>query len=186
MVAGTVSRLVYDCNRPPEAPSAIPERSERFDIPGNRGLTERQRAARVEAVYRPFEQALEHLLDARGSGVLVSVHSFTPVFNGAPRTVELGIVHDEDARVADAMLSLATDMTTLRAERNAPYGPEDGVTHTLIRHALPRRWLNVMLEIRNDLIATPPDQERVARQLHALIDRATEQFQTDMQQRGSP
>lgn len=186
LVAGTVSRLVYDCNRPPEAPSAMPERSERFDIPGNRGLSDSQKAARVETVYRPFERALESLLDARGSGILISVHSFTPVFNGVARAVELGIVHDADARFADAILSSAPAMIDLRAERNAPYGPEDGVTHTLTRHALPRRWRNVMLEIRNDLIAAPADQEWVARQLHALIGLAVEQSQSARQQRSSP
>ena len=30
LVAGGVSRLLYDCNRPPEAASAIPQRSESF------------------------------------------------------------------------------------------------------------------------------------------------------------
>ncbi len=31
------SRLVYDCNRPPEAESAMPQTSEIFAIPGNQG-----------------------------------------------------------------------------------------------------------------------------------------------------
>ena len=186
LVAGTVSRLVYDCNRPPEAPSAMPERSERFDIPGNRDLPESCKAARIEAVYRPFERALENLLDTRGPSVLVTVHSFTPVYNGVPRAVELGILHDADARLADAIMSCAPAMVDLRTERNAPYGPGDGVTHTLIRHALPRRWCNVMLEIRNDLIAAPTDQERVARQLHALIGRALERIRPARQKGDSP
>ena len=33
------SRLVQDCNRPPDAPSAMPEVSELTAIPGNAGLT---------------------------------------------------------------------------------------------------------------------------------------------------
>lgn len=50
LVAGTVSRLIYDCNRPPEAESAVPESSEAFLIPGNQqfrqsGKTGRPRPA---------------------------------------------------------------------------------------------------------------------------------------------
>ncbi|MDN2565625.1 N-formylglutamate amidohydrolase [Aquibium sp. A9E412] len=186
LVAGTVSRLVYDLNRPPEAPSAMPARSERFEIAGNRGLAPAERAARVACVYRPFERALAGLLEARGSGVLVTVHSFTPVFHGRPRSTEIGILHDADARLADRMLALAPAVPGLRAERNRPYGPQDGVTHTLVRHALPRGWPNVMLEIRNDLIASAADQDEMARRLHALIERAMAQLPTDNDRRDRP
>lgn len=186
LVAGTVSRLVYDCNRPPEAPSAMPECSERFDIPGNQNLSESDRAVRVETVYRPFERALEGLLDARGSGLLITVHSFTLVFNGVRRNTELGILHDADTRLADAMLAAAPDLVSMRTERNVPYDASDGVTHTLVRHALGRGWPNAMLEIRNDLIASPGRQAQVAEQLHALIDRAVAHLQPDNQQGGRP
>lgn len=79
------SRLLYDCNRPPESPSAIREKSEAYEIPGNRNLSEQERDQRVETFYRPFQKGLSRLLDARNrSGrqtVLVTVHSFTPVFS---------------------------------------------------------------------------------------------------------
>lgn len=186
LVAGTLSRLVYDLNRPPGEPSAMPERSERFDIPGNRALSAADRAARVAAVYRPFERTLAGLLDARGTGVLVTVHSFTPDYFGRPRSTEFGILHDADARLAERMLSLAPSTIGLRTERNRPYGPEDGVTHTLVRHALSRGWPNVMLEIRNDLIATAHQQDALAGRIHALIERALAQLPTDSNQRGCP
>jgi len=85
--------------------------------------------------------------------VLITVHSFTPVFKGVKRDVELGVLHDSDARLADAMLGLAGSHTAYATGRNEPYGPEDGVTHTLRRHAVPQGLLNVMLEIRNDLLS---------------------------------
>jgi predicted N-formylglutamate amidohydrolase len=48
-VAGGVSRLVYDCNRPPSAPDAMPMRSEIIDVPGNLNLTQQDRDARTQA-----------------------------------------------------------------------------------------------------------------------------------------
>ena len=153
LVSGAISRLVYDCNRPPEAADAVPERSEVHDIPGNAGLSQTALDARAAKVYHPFHSALNQILDARPTmAILVTVHSFTPVYRGVRRDVELGILHDSDSRLADAMLDGFAGRGDLVVERNKPYGPEDGVTHTLRRHALPRGLLNVMIEIRNDLL----------------------------------
>ncbi|APZ50751.1 N-formylglutamate amidohydrolase [Salipiger abyssi] len=169
LVAGSVSRLIYDCNRPPEAPSAFPERSELYEIPGNRALSEADRAERAAAVYTPFRKALAALMQARGQGVLVTVHSFTPVYQGVPRDCEIGILHDRDSRLADALLSDWPGAAPWRATRNAPYGPEDGVTHTLVEHGIARDWPNVMLEIRNDLIASEAAQLQAGRFLARRI-----------------
>ncbi|MDY7115935.1 N-formylglutamate amidohydrolase [Halomonas sp. SSL-5] len=173
LVASRISRLVYDCNRPPEAASAMPERVEIIDVPGNRQLTAAQRDARVEAVYRPFCDAVTSVLAERATRriptVLITLHSFTPSFHGRVRAVEIGILHDVDRRLADAMLAQATRLPHRRIERNAPYGPEDGVTHSLKRHGIDNGLANVMIEIRNDLLATPEGEEALARELSQLI-----------------
>ena len=157
LLAGGISRLVYDCNRPPDSPDAVPVRSEVHDIPGNKGLSDKALKERADRIYHPFHAALEALLNERAAPVLVTVHSFTPVYRGEARDTEIGILHDADARLADAMLARAGRQARWRVERNAPYGPEDGVTHTLRRHALPGGLLNVMLELRNDLLMTQED-----------------------------
>jgi len=171
MIGGRISRLVYDCNRPPEAPSAIPERSAGIDVPGNAGLSQEARAARIKEVYTPFTSALEDLIERRGRAgtpcALITVHSFTPVWQGVPRPVEIGILHDADARLADAMLAGADPVRAIL--RNAPYGPEDGVTHTLRRHGLGNGLPNVMIEIRNDLIASAAEQAQIARSLASML-----------------
>jgi predicted N-formylglutamate amidohydrolase len=176
LVASRVSRLVYDCNRPPEAASAMPERSEIVEVPGNRRLTPAQRAARVEAVYRPFCDAVTSVLVQREAHdiptVLITIHSFTPTFHGRVRAVEIGILHDADRRLADAMLAHAHRLAHRCIKRNAPYGPEDGVTHSLVRHGIDNGLANVMIEIRNDLLATPDDARTMARELMQLIQPA--------------
>ncbi len=173
LVAARFSRLVYDCNRAPEALDAVPERSETIEIPGNIGLDAAARAGRLKEFYTPFESALARIIDtkiARGeSPAIISVHSFTPTYFGARRDVELGILHDSDTRLADALLAQAVSLTGLRSQRNAPYGPADGVTHTLLTHALPRGLPNVMLEIRNDQISDMPACQRVAAALARLL-----------------
>ncbi len=98
------------------------------------------------------------------------MHSFTPVYHGAQRPVEIGVLHDTDTRLADGLLE-ALEGSGFECQRNEPYGPEHGVTHSLKLHAQSRGLLNVMLEVRNDLLADPVRAGDVA----AVIGRALQQ-----------
>ncbi|EJZ19548.1 N-formylglutamate amidohydrolase [Rhizobium sp. Pop5] len=172
------SRLIYDCNRPPSSPGAMPETSEIYAIPGNKDLTDEERLARTDALYVPFHDAIRGLIgDRRARGqdsVIVTMHSFTPVYHGRQRAVELGILHDEDSRLADRMLDAAAEAPLYRTERNEPYGPRDGVTHTLILHGLSNGLRNVMIEVRNDLLANDGGQGVMADYLTGLLRQSLE------------
>lgn len=160
LVHALISRLVYDCNRPPQAASAIVERSEIHDVPGNTGLSGAERQQRIEGVYHPFHDRLAGEIAARRDHLrlLVTVHSFAPVYQGKRRDVELGILHGRDARFARAMAASAPPRPARDIRLNEPYSAADGVAHTLDLHGVKNGLLNVMLEIRNDLIATPDQQ----------------------------
>lgn len=176
LVAARVSRLVYDLNRPPHAPSAMAETSDLWQIPGNRDLAPAGRLERTEAVYLPFHTALAsataRALALGAHPAIVTVHSFTPIWNGRPREVELGVIHDRDPALAEAVTEVARRRTGFRVALNEPYSAADGVTHTLALHATPYRLPNVMIEIRNDLIADAAAQEAVARDLAGVLDEA--------------
>ena len=180
LISQRFSRLAYDCNRPPESADAYPERSEIYDVPGNRGLDQTERSRRAEALYFPFHRAVDTLIDerlAQGRNVaLVTIHSFTPVYFGRPRDGYLGILHDDDRRLADAMLDAAAAARPEKVRRNYPYGPEDGVTHTLKRHGIARQILNVMLEIRNDLISEEAGQDAWVNQIAGLLGAALDRL----------
>jgi predicted N-formylglutamate amidohydrolase len=174
------SRLIYDCNRPPESPAAMRDVSEIFRIPGNENLSQAERSRRTTALYLPFhgriQEEIERRRDTGRQTVLVTLHSFTPVYFGKERAVEIGILHDRDSRLADRMLARAKDKT-FRVERNEPYGPADGVTHTLEVHALPAGLLNVMIEVRNDLINDETGQRVAADFLTGLLRDSLDAFQ---------
>ncbi len=173
LIAARYSRLVYDCNRPPEADGAMPAKSEIFFIAGNQNLPAEAKTSRVAEIYVPFTNAIKDRIAARSESgqptALVTIHSFTPIYFGEMRKVELGILHDSDATLAEAMLRLPS---TMNMQCNQPYGPDDGVTHTLKLHALPNGLLNVMIEIRNDLIVTETEQEKVAAELSEMLTKA--------------
>ncbi len=183
LVASCVSRLVYDCNRPPDAPSAMIERSETFDVPGNKGLTHAARADRIETVYRPFCDAVGQVISTRRNQglqtVLVTIHSFTPVYFGVFRPVEIGVLHDVDTRVADIMMAQADLVPHRRIERNEPYSAADGVTHSLQLHGIAHGLANVMLEVRNDLLKTEADETVIAKELLVLLQPALSALSTE-------
>jgi predicted N-formylglutamate amidohydrolase len=149
------SRLVYDCNRSPENAGAMPEKSEVFDIPGNRNLKPAERLARTQEIYRPFVHGIEAFLDERAahgkSALPVSIHSFTRSYFGKNRAVELGLLFDRHAAMANHLVRCFPQFDT---RLNEPYGPRDGVMHLMNLVAAPRNLPHIMIEIRNDLIAT--------------------------------
>lgn len=183
LVSAEVSRLVFDLNRPPDAAAAMPETSETWEIPRNRGLGVPERLARCREVYMPFHQTLERLVAGRLAlgrrPVIVTVHSFTPTWFGKPRPVELGIIHDADPALALALLAEAQVHGGMKVVLNAPYDAADGVTHMLRLHATPYGLANVMIEIRNDLIETTEQQEAMAEALTTALVRALENLAGD-------
>ncbi len=173
LIHAPVSRLVYDCNRAPDMPGAMPSRSEVHDVPGNAAISAQERLRRTKAIYLPFHDGLHGLINcriARGlAPVVVTIHSFTPVYFGRPRSVEFGVIHDADPSLAVA-IHRAAQGTNLICELNAPYSAVDDVTHTLRVVATPYGLPNAMLEIRNDLIASAPAQDKMADLLAPVLN----------------
>jgi len=175
LVMQTYSRLVIDCNRDPNVPSSIPEISETTEIRGNRGLDEAARAARVEAIFRPYHDAIAAALDRRAlagrSSVLVALHSFTPVFKGAARPWHAAVLYNRDPRLARPLFKLLSAEDGLVIGDNEPYAVSDQTDYTVPIHGERRGLPHVEIEIRQDQIADSAGQtdwaERLARLLPA-------------------
>ena len=180
LITQTYSRLLYDCNRPKDAPTAIAERSASIDIPGNKNLSDAERFARYQEIYHPFETAISHVIDAfieRGQRpAIVSIHSFTKTLNSQQRHLDLGVLHDSDSSLADALLVLAQHQPTFVTQRNQPYGPQDGVTYTIKLHGVARALPNVMLEVRNDHLGETAGLNLWATRLAELLRQALSQL----------
>jgi predicted N-formylglutamate amidohydrolase len=175
------SRLVIDCNRAPGVPSSIPEISETTPIPGNVGLTEADRQVRMREIFAPYHDRIAELLDARAAvgrrTVVVAMHSFTPVFKGESRAMQIGVLFNRDVRLAHILLELLRSEGDLTVGENAPYAVSDLTDYGVPIHAERRGLPHVEIEIRQDLIADAVGQaawaERMARVLTAADARLT-------------
>jgi predicted N-formylglutamate amidohydrolase len=160
LIRSTVSRLIIDCNRDPGAPGLITTLSERTAIKANEGLGAEERAQRLAAFHTPFHTAIDALLtqraDAGRETILVTVHSFTPVFLGVARPWPIGLIHGLDPRFTRALSdALKADAPGLNVGWNEPYAARNGVTYTLEHHGDGRGLEATMIEIRNDEILEP-------------------------------
>jgi predicted N-formylglutamate amidohydrolase len=173
LVASCISRLVIDCNRPVEAHDLIPELSESTVIPGNSNLGSAERRRRIAFAHEPFHAEIDTLLNHREAddreSWLVSVHSYTPVYRGVPRPWEIGIIHDDDTRVAAPLIAGLRAVPGLTVGVNQPYSPADRVYYTLERHARARGLPCAMIEIRNDEIQDERSQRKWAELLAGIL-----------------
>jgi predicted N-formylglutamate amidohydrolase len=167
------SRLIVDCNRDLSAPDLIPATGEGRPVPGNDDLAPAERQRRIATVHAPYHDAIDALLDRRRSAgmasAVVAIHSFTPVFLGRQRPWEIGVLFDDDRRLADPIVAALSRDATLTVGINQPYAPADGVYYTLARHARSRGLPAVMIELRNDTIADPTGQAAWGERLGAIL-----------------
>jgi predicted N-formylglutamate amidohydrolase len=173
----TVSRLLLDVNRHPDAHDSIPERSEDTAIPGNIGLDGEERRRRRNRIYAPYHDAVAALvarrLQRQRPTAVIAIHSFTPVYRELARPWQIGVLSHRDRRMADPLLAaLRASDPGLEVGDNEPYAPENGVYHTLDRHAEAHGLPCVMIEVRNDLISEPSGQRAWADRLAPLLARA--------------
>lgn len=173
LVESRLSRLIIDCNRALDAPDLVPELCETTVIPANRSLDPRQREERIALSHRPFHAQIERLITTRMKrglpSWLVTIHSFTPVYRGVARPWQVGIIHDNDTRVAAPLIAALREDATLDVGVNEPYSPADGVYYTLQRHARPHNKPCVMIEIRNNEIADARSQAAWAGRFAAIL-----------------
>lgn len=173
LVETCISRLVLDCNRPLDAPGLIPSISETTEVPGNMALSATERESRIARCWRPFHDTIDAVIEARlarGQETrLVSVHSFTPVYKDVRRPWQIGIIHDEDERIAAPLIRSLNGVAGIVVGDNEPYSPADLVYFTLERHARSRALPCAMIEIRNDEVAGEADQARWASLLAAIL-----------------
>lgn len=163
------SRLVIDPNRGADDPTLVMQVYDGTVIPGNRGIGADEIAARRALCHDPYHTALADLAAARPDTVLVAIHSFTPRMRGGPpRPWEIGILHGQDARLALPLLDLLRRETDLCVGENEPYGGHlDG--DSIDRHALRPGRPNVLIELRNDVIADDAAQAGWAARLAPMI-----------------
>jgi predicted N-formylglutamate amidohydrolase len=163
------SRLVIDCNRQIIRPDLIPEVSDGTVIRGNLQLSDGAKAERLNRWFHPYHDAVESVFlerEARGApSIAVSIHSMTDSLGGLTRPWHVSVSSYLDRRLTDPMLASLRRVTDITVGDNQPYDLDPSTDYSTPFHALRRGLPHLQLEIRQDQIADPHNQQRWARRL---------------------
>ncbi len=185
---GRATRLLVDLNR------SLHHRS--VFSTWTQPLPDAARARIVDDYYHPYRGAVARAIDAHlaaGRRVLhVSVHSFTPVLDGAPRRADVGLLYDP-GRARERQLCAAwrehmrADAPDLRVRRNYPYsGVQDGLAPALRATRSARRYAVVEVELSQGLVSERAGQRRATALLADLVSAALNRPESAAARAGRP
>ncbi len=175
LVMQPYSRLVIDCNRPPGSATSIAAVSEGTRIVGNENVSAQEAALRLREIFTPYHSTIARHLDARTNTrptILISLHSFTPVYAGVARPWHAGVLYNRYDPLAAALLALLRASGELTFGDNEPYSVTDDTDYTIPVHGEQRGLPHVAIEIRQDLIADEKGQLEWADRLAELLPKA--------------
>jgi predicted N-formylglutamate amidohydrolase len=147
--AGTITRLLVDLNRSPGSRTLFSEFT--------RELPQSERESLLDRYYHPYRDGVtaevaSHI--AAGKQVLhLSLHSFTPEWDGLERRADLGLLYDprrplERDFCADLTRALRQAAPRRRVRRNYPYqGASDSLVTTLRQRFSPDSYLGIEIEV---------------------------------------
>ncbi len=169
------SRLVIDPNRGEDDPTLLMKLYDGTIIPANRDADAAEIERRLNAYQRPFHAAYYELASRKKDTVVCAVHSFSPQLQArAPRPWHIGILYAHDDRLALPLIERLQRESDLVVDGNVPYSghlPGDSVE----RHALALGLPNILIEIRNDLIAEEATQRAWAERLAPILAEVLDQ-----------
>ncbi len=172
VLCGT-SRLVIDCNRPFWADTSIPPHSDGIVIPGNARLDQTESQRRIAHYFHPYHDAIARRIQAQLTNgaplALVSIHSFTPVMDGFERPWHVGMLWDQDDRLAAPLVRKLRQDPDLCVGENKPYDGSNPPGYALHTHAADNDVPMAVFEIRQDLIDTEQGAGRWANILAAAL-----------------
>lgn len=167
------SRLLIDPNRGHDDPTLIMQLSDGAIVPGNRHLDAAERQRRIERYYLPYHRAIEDVIGqclATGRPpAILSVHSFTESWKGVARPWHIGVLWDQDPRMALPMIELFAADGQLIVGDNQPYrGSLEG--DCLWQHASSRGLPHALIEYRQDLVRDEAGQQTWAARTVTVLE----------------
>ncbi|MEY4930344.1 MAG: hypothetical protein RI909_1068, partial [Bacteroidota bacterium] len=140
------TRLLIETNRSMDSTQLFSEFTD--------SLSASEKEKLVQEIYKPYRDAVQHEIEKSNNPVLhLSIHSFTPIWNGMERKTDIGILFDP-SRNAESLWAeqlkknLQDYLPTLQLHFNEPYqGTDDGFTTWLRERFADERYAGIEIEV---------------------------------------
>jgi predicted N-formylglutamate amidohydrolase len=167
-VLSRFTRLLVDPNREEQHRDLFRGSAEGAEILLNRALDPRQREVRLSRYYRPFHVAVDRALAQTRAPILLSVHSFTPLYEGVTREVQLGVLFNKEEAAAERLVD-ALSRSFEGVARNEPWSGRDGLIFSAESHAERHGRIPLEIEVRQDLATDPAYRSKLVAVLSAYF-----------------
>ena len=97
-VCARFGRLLLDCNRPVGSDTMFRQQCDGHLVSLNQTITQEDERERRKLFYEPYHEAIDAEVKAQRPIIVLSIHSFTPVYEGSIRTMEVGVLFNDRAK----------------------------------------------------------------------------------------
>ena len=174
IIQGKYSRLLIDLNRDLDDPTVIPEIVDNKIIPGNIGLSKSEIRLRVKKIYNKYHNEIDRIVKNKKVKIILSLHSFNPIFKNKKRLLEFGILSNEDKNLSSIIIHQLR-LHKLKVGDNKPY-KGNLIGDSMYRHGLKNNIPHALIEVRNDLLSNASKIKRISRLLHKTISKSLEKL----------
>ena len=160
-VLARFSRLLIDANRPPDSPSLFRNSAEGKSIDLNQGIEPADSLLR-RRYWQAYHEAVDNMVASSAVSLVLAVHSFTPVYEGERRQLEVGVLFDKSQAQAES-LAEAYARAGFAVQLNEPYSGKQGFIYAAHHHATRHGKRALEIELRQDLAVDGAARGRLVR-----------------------
>ena len=168
LVLGEYSRLLIDCNRDVSDPTLISAISDRKLIFGNIKISKKEKIYRINKMYKPYHEKIKKRILEENINLIISLHSFNPIFKEKKRFLKYGILSNQDRRFSNLIIDELKKKKNFVGD-NEPY-KGSLIGDTLYKHALKKGIHHTLIEIRNDLLSNAKKIDQVSKLMYRVIN----------------
>ncbi len=164
------SRLWIDANRSPTQEGLIKTEIQGTPLSFNQNLSPTAREDRKNNFHAQYHNTISDIITSHATPpMLISMHSFTPIWNDQLREMDIGVLFDRDEDIAHALASILQDEGFFVA-LNQPYSGKNGLIYAADRHGTENNIPYVEFEFNQSIICST---ERIS----AVANRMIQAFQ---------
>jgi len=156
LIHSSFSRLLIDCNRHLKSSGAFIKKSEDIVIPGNKNVSKKEKLLRAKKYYFPYHDQINKVIERKLKDkivpILVSIHSFTPIYLGESRPWHIGLLQRKDQRLSSIFAKEIKKNKKIVLGINQPYKLDLAGDFTIPFFSESYGLPHVLIEIRQDLL----------------------------------
>lgn len=162
------TRLLVDLNRPTSSDTLFRTHADGHRLHLNHELAHGERDRRVQGYYDPYHETVDRTVGAVYAETVLSVHTFTPCYEGQVRTMEIGVLFDEEEALARRLAERLSE-AGMKVALNEPYSGREGFIYAVERHASAHSRRAIEIEVRQDRATDPTFRRRLVALLADLF-----------------